>query len=357
MIDKAPSGRWRVRIYHQGRQIASNTFDQKKRAEIWESGQKAALIAGDWTDPKLGSTRIDDLVALFNEARIGTIGKHSYDTDEANLRLHVPETTKRRPVNTIRRTDLEDIYGRMLRSRSRSTVLRFRDSLVALFRYAVDRGYVSKNPALESKVPKGTGAVTEKVRPLNDAELTYLTERARQVSAEYANLIEFAAMTGARWGELAELRVSDLTRVPIPAVIIARSKSDGYAIGGTKSRRSRVVPLIAAAEFIAREQAAGKHPKDLLFQSPRGGRLNGGNLKRSLDWTEAASGHRFHDLRHTAATNWIALGLDVKTVSEWLGHSSSAITHRVYAGWLGGDANAAAVARLEAAIKQRSDNA
>jgi integrase len=261
MIDKAPSGRWRVRIYHQGRQVATATFDQKKPAEAWETGQKTALIAGDWTDPKLGATRVDDLVALFNDARIGTISKHSYDTDEANLRLHVPEKTKRRPVNAIRKTDLEDIYGTMLRSRSRSTVLRFRDSLVALFRYAVDRGYVSKNIAVESTVPKGNGAVTEKVRPLNDAELAYLAQTARAVNAEYANLIEFAAMTGARWGELAEIRVSDLTRVPLPAVKIARSKSDGYAVGGTTRTGGGQAPERPALPIPSGWQAQWRKPQ------------------------------------------------------------------------------------------------
>jgi integrase len=354
MIAKSANGRWRVRIYHQGRQVATATFDQKKPAEIWESNQKTALIAGDWTDPKLGSTRLDDLIALFNESRPGTVSKHSFDTDEANLRLHVPDALKRRPINTIRKTDFEDVYGRLLRTHSRSTVSRFRDSVVAVFRYAIDRGYVSKNPALESTVPRGTGVAPVKVRPLNDAEMTQLLDTAREISAEYANLIDFARLTGARWGELAELRVADLTDSPIPAIVIARSKSDGYAVGGTKSRHSRVVPLVTAAQLIAQTQAAGKRPNDLLFQAPKGGRLNGGNLKRSLNWQKSSSGHRFHDLRHTAATNWISLGLDVKTVSEWLGHSSSAITHRVYAGWLGADANKAAVARLEEAMKRQA---
>jgi integrase len=40
---------------------------------------------------------------------------------------------------------------------------------------------------------------------------------------------------------------------------------------------------------------------------------------------------RFHDLRHTAATLLLASGVNVKVVSEMLGHSSVSITLSIYA--------------------------
>lgn len=40
---------------------------------------------------------------------------------------------------------------------------------------------------------------------------------------------------------------------------------------------------------------------------------------------------RFHDLRHGAATMLLAAGAELKTVSETLGHASSAFTNDVYA--------------------------
>jgi integrase len=39
---------------------------------------------------------------------------------------------------------------------------------------------------------------------------------------------------------------------------------------------------------------------------------------------------RFHDLRHTAATLARMAGLDVKLVSEQLGHSTTDITQNLY---------------------------
>jgi integrase len=39
---------------------------------------------------------------------------------------------------------------------------------------------------------------------------------------------------------------------------------------------------------------------------------------------------RLHDLRHGAATLWLAAGVDLKTVSALLGHSTIATTANIY---------------------------
>jgi integrase len=40
---------------------------------------------------------------------------------------------------------------------------------------------------------------------------------------------------------------------------------------------------------------------------------------------------RFHDLRHSVATILFAAGVDLKVISELLGHSSIAVTSDIYA--------------------------
>ena len=184
-------------------------------------------------------------------------------------------------------------------------------------------------------------------------ELLWFDGRSRgaPVHAGYANLIELAYLTGARWGELAELRVKDVVDRDTKSLLINRSRSDGYDVKVTKSRRERLVPLTSRALTVLAEQSAGKSKEDLICLSPRGKRLNRGNFERAIGWKAASSGHRFHDLRHTAATRWIRLGIDIKTVSVWLGPSDSAITHRKYVGWLTDDATASALEKLERAAE------
>jgi len=350
MIAKTPNGRWRVRIYQKTVEVATATFDKKRDAEAWEAEQKRSLVLGVWHDPRRGDVRFSDVIAEFNTSRKGSVGAHTFDTDEANLRLHILPALEKRPIGTIEASQMEDIYAQLLQTKARPTVKRVRDSAVSLFEYAKKRKYVTTNVAQEAKVPRGSGRVTDKVRPLSATKVSRLIDTTRESHPEYANALEFLLLTGIRWGELAELRVGDLMDVPIPSINITRSKSDGYDITAPKSRKSRRVPLLERAAEIAKEQRQAKQPGTLLFCAPSGGRLNAGNLKRAIDWPKIASRHRLHDLRHTAATNWIRYGMDVKMVSVWLGHSSSAVTHKVYAGWLGADSDLAAVKRLESAM-------
>jgi integrase len=61
------------------------------------------------------------------------------------------------------------------------------------------------------------------------------------------------------------------------------------------------------------------------------GSVNKRSFKRYLVKAGLSRDVRFHDLRHTAATLLLASGVNVKVVSEMLGHSNVSITLRIYA--------------------------
>ena len=69
--------------------------------------------------------------------------------------------------------------------------------------------------------------------------------------------------------------------------------------------------------------------------SGSGGPLRESNWKRSVRWRAArvAAGVpdvRVHDLRHTAASLWLAAGADPKVVQRVLGHATAAMTMDLY---------------------------
>lgn len=72
---------------------------------------------------------------------------------------------------------------------------------------------------------------------------------------------------------------------------------------------------------------------DLVFRSPVGTAVDPDNLRNATyRLTIEALGERWspHELRHSAASLLIAQGVDLKVVSEVLGHSSIRITADVY---------------------------
>ncbi|MBC9822153.1 hypothetical protein [Terrabacter sp. MAHUQ-38] len=55
-------------------------------------------------------------------------------------------------------------------------------------------------------------------------------------------------------------------------------------------------------------------------------------------------------MRHTAASLWIAAGVDIKTVSSWLGHSTAKLTLDTYGHLMGTDADRAALDRVNKSL-------
>lgn len=346
-IDKTRNGKFRVRLSYKGVDLPSRTFDLKRDAVEWETAQKRGLQLGTWTDPRAGDEFVGAAIDRFNASRIGAVGQHTWQTDESHLRLHFPASMKKRPISTITKGQLDTIFNEMLRTHSRGTVSRFRNSLSSFYAWAVRQELVRYNIVTDVRLARGQGTDVDAVAPFTAVQLAQTIEAQRLISPAMAAVTEFAALTGLRWGEIVALRVSTLVETPLSAIVVRRSQSDGFEEKTTKSGAIRRVPLTSRAREIFEQYAAGKDGAERVFTSPNGSHLNAGNSRRLTRWTETAAGHRFHDLRHTAATLWLQAGVDVKTASAWLGHSDTAITLRTYSHYMNSDSDRAAMDRLE----------
>lgn len=346
MIGKTPKGEYRVRIYHRGVCVGDKTFPRKKDADAWEAEQKRALRMGSVATTHTTTARLGDVIDQFNKARRGAVRENVWDTDETNLRLHVPPTMKSRPIASISHGELEDLYASLLLTKSRPTVTRFRDSLSAVFTWATTHHLIRVNEVRKSRVPHGPDQETAKPLPFTEVEMLEVIAEARKIGELYAQVIEFKSLTGLRWGELCELRFSDVIELPYPAILITRSQSDGRKVTKTKGRNKRRVPLIDAAQAIIDARRVGCELNDRIFVNSANNKLNGPNFKRGARWDEVGKGRRIHDLRHTAATHWLRAGVDIKTVSAWLGHSSTNVTLDTYVHYMQADSDLSAMTRL-----------
>jgi integrase len=85
----------------------------------------------------------------------------------------------------------------------------------------------------------------------------------------------------------------------------------------------------------AREQAAGQNwtKTDLVFTTDTGTPIHPSHVTdtlHTLTHHAALPPIRLHDLRHGAATHALSAGVDMKTISDMLGHSSITITADTY---------------------------
>ena len=127
-----------------------------------------------------------------------------------------------------------------------------------------------------------------------------------------------------------------LTRYRPRGRIAASSSWCARAVGPTKGRRTRSVPVVDQLVPILREASEGKGQHEYLFTGPRGGFINSKNLSRALGWHSIRDGVKtfgpgeralhWHDLRHTAAVFFFDAGLPAPDVQAILGHSSLLVT-------------------------------
>lgn len=233
--------------------------------------------------------------------------------------------------------------------------------------HAVKMGHIRFNPCAPIEKPRAKKADPN---PLDTKELHRLNALLNDRGHDrFADMCRFALLTGMREGEICGLRWKDVdgwddgqfTASPRYAIhvnnVIARSTHIGnYNKPYPKNRRARTIPnnedmaeVLAARRLEMREEclAVGVPFTGELYvfgdvvgpDQPGTGFFSPaylGKLFRMFVETFGLKGIKgrrpvFHDLRHSFATHSIMAGVDVKVVSEILGHSSSGFTLDVYA--------------------------
>ena len=214
-----------------------------------------------------------------------------------------------------------------------ASVNRYQAVLKHMFSKAAEYGYV----------PPEVNQAVHSVRllRLSNQRLRYLTPgEADKLLAACADhlrpIVQTALLTGMRREEVLGLRWS---QVDMDNRLIM--------LDVTKSGERREIPVSASLLTLLTMQA--KHARGPWVFHDHGRRY--GSVKKSFATAVSDAGlsdFRFHDLRHTFASNLVMAGVDLRTVQDLLGHKSLAMTMR-YA-HLADSHRADAVDRLDRAM-------
>ena len=198
---------------------------------------------------------------------------------------------------------------------------------------AVKERLILRNPTEDCIIPKVQKQEMKILHPEDMKAYLEAAEKRGVLPMFYLELV-----SGIRKGELVALRWEDLD---VEHRTISVSKQ---ALGGLgkelvvnrpkteNSIRAISIPQDAVGLLV---QTHEKHPENpYLFPSP----LTGGmyhpdsvvNLHKKILKDAGLEHIKFHDLRHTFATMALQNGVDVKTVSNMLGHYDAGFTLRTY---------------------------
>ena len=247
-----------------------------------------------------------------------------------------------------------------------STAKKAYNALNAYLKYAVYKKAIAFNPMAMMKAPKGSNTIeldadskeaisAEKDKALGREEteklrsILYVRWKKPPQIRRYPNggAMDLILNTGLRMGEALALQWSDVNykknTISVTKNLVTVKNRSGK---GPKQKMiiqekpkteksKRIIPLnkaaLAALEDL--KSAPGYKPGGFVIHNKNGGAVMPRTLEQSLENMCTAVGIRrvgVHALRHTYATRLFEKGVDIKIISELLGHSSTEITYRIY---------------------------
>jgi integrase len=258
-----------------------------------------------------------------------------------------------------------------VRDRERGLSGKTINNCVAVLRVALghaqEDGLIATNPAASTPGARDRIKLPSDHREMDFLRLNEIPRYLEACSPGYRPLGEILIACGLRISEALDLQWPHVDFDGSALLVLSSRKRgrDGREISGsTKGDRYRSVEFGPRIGGILRDLRARQTEYGLadpagtqVFLGPTGAPLNRNDISRgehkaALRRAGLRESLRLHDLRHTAAASWLAVGLPLIYVQRQLGHSSITTTEQQY-GHLEKSFLHNAAKRAEAAIWER----
>ena len=376
-IRQRPDGRWEAR-YTVGRD--PGTGKQVQRSVYGDSQEEvakklraatAAIDTQTYIEPEKMPLR--QWLNVWLDEYTHSVKAGTRITYKSNVDLHIVPALGAIKLCELRPHDLQTFINRLRGGRTKDKTLspkmvkNIHGTVHKALDVAVKIGYLRTNPANNMELPR---IEREEIQPLAGDQIdAFLSE----IEGAPNQALFFVAMfTGMRLSELLGLqwKCVDMSTATIKVskqLLLKRGKDTQRELAPLKNDKPRTIKVAPAVidvlKGVKKKQAEDKlragpiwdNPLSLVFTDELGRCIPHATIEHRYKRIVTAIGlpeRRFHDLRHTYATESIRLGVPIKTVSEALGHYSTAFTMDIYAHVTEAMRDDAAN-RMQAAIEER----
>lgn len=370
---------WYTRPY-LGRTPAGKPIQPYREFPTAKTEEEAQELANIWAanltaDGRVRSALLADLLDDYTAMRLRKGASpnsiRSYKTFTGYVRKYLPTANAR----DMRALDFIRFEDRLLMPKEekgqglcQNSVRNVHDFIRGAYKFFVKAGICEFNPMYDVDKPV---LETHEALALNIGDFRTLDEQLKPLlkpkvlnkrtwrAACNAFSAWLALRTGMRVSEVCAARPGEVFRgaakyIHVGGTVIEEKGKKPWRRDVTKGRKCRNIAITdtdieTIDAFLAlRAQFCGKLPANAPIVTVDGSYLRPRSVSRAFTTfagkVEMPEGFTFHDLRHTHATWLLTHGVDLKTVSERLGHADEATTLRIYAHVLPGrDAYAASI--------------
>ncbi|MBM7634026.1 tyrosine-type recombinase/integrase [Geomicrobium sediminis] len=327
-------------------------FKRKEDAEKAMNRMIAEIEAGEYQEPD--KTSFEDYLQSWIHNKRNSIEAGTLKGYQNSINLHINEYLGHVTLSELRVDMFDTFYDHLYTEKnlSATSIKKIHHSICkASLNAAVKKGKLKNNPAALADLPSGKSPA---IKVWDRDEVKHFLKVAE--GTQYYIAFHLALATGMRQGEILALKWDQID-VRRKTLSIEGSLKRDMTIGSTKTttgKRLVSIPQETIDALIRHDKKqkedklrAGSVYKDnnIVVATSLGTHLSPRNLVRTwfklLDISKNPK-IRFHDLRHTHATQLLRLNFHPKVVQERLGHSSVQVTIDTYSHLLPGLQEAAA---------------
>lgn len=329
-IQKRPDGRWRARYRDAGGREHARHFERKVDGQRWLDETTAAVVTGQYVDPRAGRVTFETYARAWQTAQIHRTNTAS--AVDSALRVHAFPAFGTRPIASVRPSEIQTFVAGLSQTLAPSTVRVTYQHLRSVFQAAEADRLIAWSPCQRVTLPR---VHRVQVKPLPVETVQAIQAAMPPNLRAYVGLM---AGTGLRPGEAAGVtadRIDFLRRTLLVDRQLLLTRPPTFGPPKTQaSVRTIPLPQVVVDALAAHIAEFGTGDDGLLFCGPGGCRVNRDNISRAFRQAVVAVGAptstRAHEIRHFYASLLIRHGESVKVVQARLGHASASETLDTY---------------------------
>lgn len=355
-------------VYHVGYDAKGKRIRKTRTIKAKNSTEAKKKLAAFVTEIELGEyvapshTRLSDYVSVWRKQALKKLSPNTLETYTYSLDGRILPELGHYKMEDITHVHINEFLISLEGVLSSSTIKKQYNILSSIFKLAQKNEIIKHNPIEKAEIPSVTYKQGEVYNSEELKELFHLL--SKENNKQMVLIIKMALKTGMRKGELLALQWNDVdfsTNTIHVNHSLSYTKDNGYMLKEPKTKKSvrKVAPpkklMQELKKHIALKRTNRMESKELweggkyyfVFSSDLGKPLNLDAVNRW--WTrfldrvnkdlkkenkKTLKRIRFHDLRHTAATDLINKGANIHSISKRLGHANITTTLNIYGHYL-----------------------